>query len=225
MLPLSRSDGINLANSQAPPLSKLVSEAVRDIHQRVENHPFFQKLQAATLDPTAYYQYLVDLKHIYLALEEQIEVECERQPLLREIFIPELKRTLALEADLNTYHFQELARPVSQAAEDYANYLRQLAKQNSLLLAAHAYIRYLGDRSGGMIIKQWVNKKWPDALHFYDFTVLLRAHENVIITTFNDFYKNKFDKLDIDLKTQQDLVKEACLAFEYTEKLLNSISL
>jgi heme oxygenase len=204
-------------------LSLDMYQGTRDIHTQVEQHPFVRRLLKDTLDSASYQQYLVDLNLVYSVLEEEIASNLKTESELNKIYFPELNRTTMLDADLNSSSFKDLPRNTSEAALSYAEHLSLLGRQEPILLAAHAYVRYLGDLSGGMILKRHIEKKWPDAIHFYDFSKLFKAYDESNPMAFKDFYKERLNSLVVNEHMRQRLIQEAHLAFEYAEKMFNAI--
>ena len=59
------------------------------------------------------------------------------------------------------------------ALRNYLDRLTTVSRSQPALLLAHAYVRYLGDLSGGQYIKYKIKKAYnldDDALRFYDFS-------------------------------------------------------
>ncbi len=208
-----------------PALSTALYEGTKDIHAHVENHSFMKNLLKGTLERRSYHQYLVDLTLIYTVLEEEIQLNLKICPELKKINYPALNRQQALEEDLNSDSFKHFPRRTSAAALRYAEHLRQLGRSYPLLLVAHAYVRYLGDLSGGMILKRYIEKKWPDAVHLYDFSELFKASGRPNTHAFKELYKEKLNSLAINKQVQNQLVQEAYVAFEYAEMMFNAIPL
>jgi hypothetical protein len=80
------------------------------------------------------------------------------------------------------------------------------------LLVAHAYTRYLGDLSGGQVLKRVAIKAMglPDdgaGTEFYEFHSIPNA------TTFKDDYRRRLDETAVDTATADRIVAEANLAF------------
>lgn len=209
----------------AQTLAENLYQATKEIHQNVERHPFLQSLFKGNLDPASYQQYLVDLKLVYSVLEEEIKAGLKNEPQLKQIYFPELNRSSALLVDLASPSFKAFPQHASQASFDYAEHLAKLGRQSPLLLAAHAYVRYLGDLSGGMILKRFVEKKWPDATHFYDFSSALKTYQLPDVNAFKSLYKERLNSLTLDAPTRKRLIQEAKLSFEYAAKIFDAISL
>lgn len=206
-------------------LASDLKEGTKTIHNQVEKHPFVERLLKNTLETSSYQQYLVDLRAVYGALEEGIKTNLATKPELKKIYFPDLERFSSLTADLDTPSFKELPVCVSEAASKYVAHLAQLAHQDPMLYVGHAYARYLGDVSGGLILKKHVKEKWPDALHFYDFSILLRNTNQTTVLSFKEFYKTCLDSLYIEEKKRKEIIQEAYLAFEYAEKMFDAIQL
>lgn len=202
-------------------LSKQLKEGTQDIHATVENHLFVKKLLDGSLDEKGYYQHLVDLYSVYHALEEGIRRNLEKEPSLARIYVKELERADAIQQDLQSKSFEGLCCSPSPAAQEYAKHLNDLAEHHPRQLLAHAYVRYLGDLSGGMILKKRIELKWKDAVHFYDFSSLSERIKQILFL-FKESYKEKLDDLPLAANDIHALVKEAHLAFEKAQDLFNA---
>lgn len=205
------------------PLTLDMYQGTKDIHTQVEQHTFVRHLLKDTLESSSYQQYLVDLKLVYSTLENEMYANLKTQPELQKIYFPELNRSSAIEADLNSDSFKSFSKDNSEVAVSYAEHLALLGGKDPILLASHAYVRYLGDLSGGMILKHHVDKKWPDALHFYDFSELFKAYGKSNSMVFKELYKERLNSLIINEQTRQRLIGEAHLAFEFAEKMFDAI--
>jgi heme oxygenase len=68
--------------------------------------------------------------------------------------------------------WRELAKP-SEACNTYCYRINEVAENDPYLLIAHHYTRYIGDLSGGQILKgiaqKALNPPRGEGLHFYDF--------------------------------------------------------
>ena len=109
------------------------------------------------LDRNAYCLLLRNLEPVYRALEAGL-VHNASHPQVAPVFFPGLFRIEALHLDLQALYGpgweQHLnAMPASLA---YARRLAEISQTSPGLLAAHAYVRYLGDLSGGQLLKSSV---------------------------------------------------------------------
>jgi heme oxygenase len=146
----------------------------RLLHAQVEGTPFMTRLLAGRTQRAGYCLMLRNLHPIYQSLES-VAQGLAVPPALAPLFADELLRLPALEADLAFLHGQhwrhELA--VLPAAEAYGRHLDALAPAQQSLLAAHAYVRYLGDLAGGQqlrgIVARSLQLPGADGTAFYAF--------------------------------------------------------
>lgn len=144
------------------------------LHAQVERSGVMQALLRGRLDRTAYSALLRNLHAVYGPLEAALARHAAH-PRLAPLALPGLAREQALADDLAVLHGAcwqgELA--VHAAAQAYARRLRELDATAPGLLLAHAYVRYLGDLSGGQILRRIVagqlGIEGADGVHFYDF--------------------------------------------------------
>lgn len=193
------------------------------VHTELENHAFVKKLTKGDLTVQEYGQHLANLTVIYQALEEGIKNSCHLHAGLKSIYFPYLERYQSLQEDLQSESFQYFTFEPSQAAKDYVSHLKFLAETRPILLIAHAYVRYLGDLSGGMFIKRYIAKKWPDAVHFYDFTELLRETEHISILRFKEIYRKRMNSIVVNSDDHSALIQESIKGFEYAKNLFDCI--
>eukprot|EP01088_Endostelium_zonatum_P003781 TRINITY_DN14963_c0_g1_i1.p1 TRINITY_DN14963_c0_g1~~TRINITY_DN14963_c0_g1_i1.p1 ORF type:complete len:224 (-),score=59.61 TRINITY_DN14963_c0_g1_i1:129-800(-) len=195
------------------------------VHKKVEGHKYVEYLAKGELKIESYLQHLEDLSLVYETLEEEIRKNVERNLELEKIYFSCLERHLYIMADIQ-YLQDELNLEVnpSSAARRYAERLREIGENAPLCLVAHAYTRYMGDVSGGMILKRFLSKRWPQATNMYDFTDLLTS-EKKTIKAFKDLYKERLDSIILSPEQFYNVVKEAHLAFELAEELFNAVPL
>lgn len=95
-------------------------------------------------------------------------------PLLA-LQLPMLARSAALAADLDSLHGAgwRSALPLLPATLAYAQRLGDLARHGRSALAAHAYVRFLGDLSGGQVLQKVVRQAYGldggAGTRFFDF--------------------------------------------------------
>ena len=99
--------------------------------------------------------------------------------------------------------------------------IRDSAQTAPELLVGHHYTRYLGDLSGGQILKniaqKAMNNPTDDGLHFYVFPEI--ADEKAFKTT----YRSAMDALPIDQSTADRIVEEANQAFHLNMKMFQEL--
>lgn len=113
-------------------------------------------LLTGDLTAADYLDWFASLHCIYQPLERELPRHAALTGLTK-LVDGGLARTAALEADMRAC---EQALPTGEAftpcppALDYAAHLKLLSEEQPLLLAAHVYVRYLGDLHGGRLIGQ-----------------------------------------------------------------------
>lgn len=157
---------------------------------------------------------MASLFHIYEALEEEIEHNKEN-PVYAPLYFPEeLHRRAALEQDLAFWYgprWQE-AIPYTPAMRRYVQRLHEVGRTEPELLVAHAYTRYLGDLSGGQVLKKIAQKALElpssgEGLAFFTFPNIDSA------TKFKQLYRSRMNSLEMTPKVRQRVIEEAKTAF------------
>ncbi len=206
-------------------LATELREGTRQSHTMAENTAFMKCFIQGVVTREAFRKLLSDLYFVYTALEAEL-YKHRHHVVINSIYFPELNRQANLEADLAYYYgdrWQELIAP-SQAARDYVFRLHQIAATEPILLVAHAYVRYLGDLSGGQGLKNIVRTALdlPDGLgtRFYEFDdfPFLGA-----IREFKGKYRDALNSLPIDKELAAIIVAEANHAFSLNRNLLDSL--
>jgi len=163
--------------AESPQITRLAARLrgeTRDLHTEVEQSPLMQALLRGKLSLVAYCMLLRNLHAIYVALEDALTHHAA-DPSVSPVFLPALFRSDALAQDLNDLCGSAWTHTVvlQEATHQYVAHLQHLHKSDPALLVAHAYVRYLGDLSGGQILKRIVAKipQIPLAFGtaFYDF--------------------------------------------------------
>jgi heme oxygenase len=168
----------------------------------------------------AYVALLRELASIYDALEGQLDRH-RTHPLVEPFDIDALRRSPALHRDLAALDARETTAPDRaatgcDATRAYVRRLRDVGASDPARLVAHAYVRYLGDLSGGQILAGIVRR----AL----------ALDDGVGTAFHDFaphdaellkrrFRTTLDALPLDAATADALVDEALRAFALHEAL------
>lgn len=135
------------------------------------------------------------------------------EPALARVALPALARKAALAIDLELLHGAHWEREISlqSATMHYVERLAELARTAPQGLLAHAYVRYLGDLSGGQILRRVLASALAltnDAgLAFYRFP---EAPEVLAARL-----RTALDSIALAPAEQARLVEEARLAFRY----------
>lgn len=130
-------------------LSEKLPRATRELHTRAERAGIMRRLLEGRLERAGYVRLLGSLHAIYAALEGALAAECV-QAIAR---MPALHRTEALARDLADFGSDPRNATPAPDALHYAAHVAGLAREAPALVAAHAYVRYLGDLSGGQVLR------------------------------------------------------------------------
>ena len=157
-------------------LASQLREGTKKSHSMAENTGFISCFLKGVVDKSSYRNLLADLYFVYSAMEEEIEKLCQKShPIISPIGFKELFRKRKLEQDLSFYfgsNWSELAKP-SKPAIEYEARIREIAKDKPELLIGHHYSRYIGDLSGGQLLKtitkKAMNLAGDEGLGFYIF--------------------------------------------------------
>ena len=157
-------------------LSERLKRETRTLHIEVERTPLIAALLRGRLDRRGYLLLLRNLKAIYAALEPALNRHAAHPALARFDFAA-LARTAALASDITVLgdgiEVEDEKLPLDPIAAAYASRLADLDRTAPELLLAHAYVRYLGDLSGGQVLGRIVRASFrlpsTAGTAFYDF--------------------------------------------------------
>lgn len=195
------------AGTVLSPLSVALREGTRDEHETAERSGFVELLLSGRLDRAAY----ADLAAQQLVVYTALEAAGSRLEDDGNLVFAELTRVPAIEQDLAHLYGADWRTEIRvlPATQVYADRLAQTA-YSLPRYAAHAYTRYLGDLSGGQIIKRMLQRHYgftSEGIAFYDFP---QIHK---LKPFKDVYRERLDALPLDDEARTAVVEEARLAF------------
>ncbi len=104
----------------------------------------------------------------------------------------------------------------------YARHVYNLASGSGAGLIAHAYVRYLGDLSGGQIVKKLLQKNFgmtDESLAFYAFP------EIDDLDTFREEFRLLIEQAAGMAGDAEELIEEACLGFELNIRLSEEVQM
>ncbi|MFH8218770.1 heme oxygenase (biliverdin-producing) [Streptomyces sp. NPDC018057] len=193
--------------------STLLRTASHEQHVEAENSTFMSDLLGGRLDLEAYARYTEQLWFVYEALETgtgRLAADPVAGPFVR----PELFRLAALERDLAHLRGPEWRAGLRAlpATEAYAARVRECREQWPAGYIAHHYTRYLGDLSGGQIIRDRAERTWGferrgDGVRFYTFEEVANP------AAFKREYRELLDGVRADDLEKQRIVAECKRAF------------
>ncbi|XP_019400362.1 PREDICTED: heme oxygenase 1 [Crocodylus porosus] len=191
-------------------LSEAIKEATKEVHEQAENTEFMKKFQKAQVSLQEFKLVTASLYHIYSALEEEIERNKEHPGYAPVYFPAELHRKDALAQDLEYFYGPTWREeiPCSQATQKYVERIHYVGQHEPETLVAHAYTRYLGDLSGGQVLKKIAQKALQlpvtgEGLAFFTFDGVSSA------TKFKQLYRSRMNSIEMDPATKDKVLEEA----------------
>ncbi|MGX9889672.1 biliverdin-producing heme oxygenase [Streptomyces sp. NPDC002276] len=193
--------------------STVIRTASHEQHVEAETSTFMSDLLGGRLGVDAYARYTEQLWFVYEALETGAE-RLTADPVTGPFIQGELFRLPALERDLahlrgTDWRSGLTALPATQA---YADRVRECAESWPAGYIAHHYTRYLGDLSGGQIIRDKAERTWGfarrgDGVRFYVFEEIGNP------AAFKRGYRELLDGIQVDDLEKQRVVAECKRAF------------
>ena len=202
--------------------SKELKIGTKKSHSAAENTSFVASFLRGVVSKESYKKLVSDLYFVYSAMEEEVE-NLKDHPIIGQIQLSDLKRVDALEQDLRFYYgpiWRSIITP-SEACNQYVNRIREVAKNEPELLVGHHYTRYLGDLSGGQILKGIAEKALElvdgQGLKFYDFEKIEDTK------AYKAGYRGILDGLPITENQKNAIIGEANYAFKLNMDMFNSL--
>ena len=199
-----------------------LKEGTKKSHSAAENTTFVKSFLRGVVNKESYRALVNDLYFVYCALEEEVS-NLKDHPVIGNLQLSDLERKDALEMDLRYYYgpiWRSLIKP-SEACERYVNRIHEVAKNEPELLVGHHYTRYLGDLSGGQILKGIAQKALElgdgQGLKFYDF-------EKIDDTkAYKAGYRGILNDLPIDQHQADAIIVEANYAFRLNMYMFDTL--
>ena len=204
-------------------LAERLKSETRTLHTEAERSVFMGVLLRGKMEQAAYCALLRNLHAIYAAMEPALARHAVH-PVIAPVYAAPLARTQSLATDLDALHGPgwSAALAVQPSGAQYVSRLQQLEAEQPELLLAHAYVRYLGDLSGGQmlsrIVAQSLHLPSGQGTAFYDFgdatqtTQLTRAFRDGLRTV-------AVGELGVDA-----IVAEARSSFQRHQALFNELA-
>nr|WSY55408.1 biliverdin-producing heme oxygenase [Streptomyces sp. NBC_00886] len=193
--------------------STVIRTASHEQHVEAETSTFMSDLLGGRLGVDACARYTEQLWFVYEALETGAE-RLAADPVTGPFIRAELFRLPALERDLAHlrgagWRSGLTALPATRA---YADRVRECAEEWPAGYIAHHYTRYLGDLSGGQIIRDNAERTWGfsrkgDGVRFYVFEGIGNP------AAFKRGYRELLDGVRVDDLEKQRIVAECKFAF------------
>ncbi|MFE1259116.1 heme oxygenase (biliverdin-producing) [Streptomyces albogriseolus] len=205
------------------PFSTLIRTASHERHVEAETSAFMTALLGGRLGVDAYARYTEQLWFVYEALESgarDLASDRVAGPFIR----PELFRLAALERDLRHLRGPDWRATLTAlpATRVYADRVATVARAWPAGYIAHHYTRYLGDLSGGQVIRDKAERTWGfakkgDGVRFYVFEGISNP------AAFRREYRALLDGVAVDDLEKQRVVAECRRAFSLNSDVFRAL--
>ena len=203
-------------------LAHALRTGTHSLHRSVEASGLMSALLRGQIDRAGYVIMQRNLHAIYAALEAALE-QHSNHPALSPLGCARYRRLDALASDLLALQGPAWALDLAlmPTAAAYAEHLHGLAREQPARLAAHAYVRYLGDLSGGQMLRSIVAGalKLGDGVgtSFFDFG------DSATVQALAASFRAGLDALPLVAISTTALVQEAQFAFTLHARLFDEL--
>nr|QCI08385.1 Heme oxygenase [Ptilothamnion sphaericum] len=204
-------------------LAQQLREGTTKSHSMAENVSFVKSFLGGVVDKKSYRQLLANLFFVYTAMEEEIEKN-KSHIAVQAIYFPELYRKESLMQDLEYYYGKDWLQYIepSSATQVYVDRIYSIGKNQPELLISHAYTRYIGDLSGGQILKKIAQNAMQLSENigtsFYDFKDI--KDEKL----FKQIYRNSLNNIPLESNQINQIIAEANTAFNLNMKIFQELN-
>ncbi|MEM6838864.1 MAG: heme oxygenase (biliverdin-producing) [Cyanobacteria bacterium P01_C01_bin.120] len=203
-------------------LAAKLREGTKKAHTMAENVGFVKCFLKGVIDKESYRKLVTSFYFIYSEIESQMQKH-EAHLILSKIYFPLLNRQSSLEKDLCFYYGDNWQNQltISPATQSYLQRIQDVAKTEPELLISHAYTRYMGDLSGGQILKNIAQRAMGlengQGTAFYEFADIADEKE------FKKLYRQRLNELPLDDEAVKRIVDEANAAFGMNMQLFQEL--
>lgn len=202
-------------------LATMLREGTKTSHTMAENVGFVKCFLKGVVEKKSYRKLVTDLYFVYSAMEDEME-RLKDHPIVSKIYFPELNRRESLETDLRFYYGANWQSEIqiTPSGQAYVDRIHEVANQAPELLVSHSYTRYLGDLSGGQILKKIAQNAMNlegAGTAFYEFDEIDDEK------AFKDMYRAAMNNLDVSQEMADRIVDEANDAFGMNMKMFQEL--
>ena len=193
-------------------LANTLRERTQALHTRAERSGIINDVLRGKASRYGYALFLRNLLPAYRQMEAGLERH-RQTPGVRAVARREVYRAQALEADLQALYGREWARSLAllPAGTQYEVSVAAAAQGDATQLIGHAYARYLGDLSGGQILRRVLARTLGLGSHqlsFYAFPDIVDA------SAFKRSYRAALNEVAVEIADTESVVLGAMSAFE-----------
>ncbi|MGI0494796.1 heme oxygenase (biliverdin-producing) [Alkalinema pantanalense CENA528] len=203
-------------------LALKLREGTKKAHTMAENTGFIACFLRGTVEKSSYRKLVANLYYVYSTMEEEMH-KLRNHPVMGKMYFPELDRKGSLEKDLEYYYGPNWRSEISPspATKAYIDEIKKVGTEQPELMVAHLYTRYIGDLSGGQILKKIavnaMNLNEGEGTNFYEFKHIDDEK------AFKKMYRETLDSLEIDAATVDQIVNEANGAFHHNMNMFKEL--
>ncbi len=199
------------------PFSQALRERTWTGHSDSEGAGFMTELMSGKGTRDDYVALVAQHFFIYEALEAAAD-RMKNDPVAAEFISPKLTRLPAIEEDLRFLigeDWREQITPLPTTAR-YVKRINEVAATWNGGFIAHHYTRYLGDLSGGQIIRTLMQRQFgfeTNGVGFYLFGDIAKPKE------FKETYRTQLDAVDWDDAERERVIDEVLVAYRFNTEL------
>ena len=199
------------------PFSQALRERTRGGHSASEGANFMDDLMTGKGSRDDYISLVAQHYFIYAALEAAAE-KMKDDADAAAFITPQLTRLPALEADLLFLlgdDWRSTIAPLPTTSR-YVDRIETVAATWSGGFIAHHYTRYLGDLSGGQIIRTLMQRQFgfeTNGVGFYLFDQIAKPKE------FKDVYRAQLDAVTWSEEERERVIDEVMVAYRFNTEL------
>lgn len=207
--------------SNVLPFSQALRERTSSGHGNAENSGFMHDLLSGKGSRQDYIALVGQQYFIYQALESVAKV-MESDELARLFITPKLTRLPAIEADLRFLIGDDWAERIHPlpATMRYVDRLNTVAHSWNGGFIAHHYTRYMGDLSGGQIIRTLIQRQFgfeTNGVGFYVFDEIAKPK------VFKDTYREQLDATGWTEEEQNRVIEEVMIAYRLNAEVFDDL--
>ncbi|WP_378148708.1 heme oxygenase (biliverdin-producing) [Cnuibacter sp. UC19_7] len=199
------------------PFSQALRERTWSGHSDSEGAGFMTDLMSGKGTRDDYISLVAQHWFIYAALETAAEA-MKDDPIAALFITPKLTRLPALEQDLRFLlgdDWRDRIRPLP-TTERYVARIDEVAATWNGGFIAHHYTRYLGDLSGGQIIRTLMQRQFgfeTNGVGFYLFDEIAKPKQ------FKEHYRTQLDAVGWDEAERDRVIDEVLVAYRFNTEL------
>jgi heme oxygenase (biliverdin-producing, ferredoxin) len=203
-------------------LALKLREGTKKAHTMAENTGFIACFLRGTVEKQSYRKLVANLYFVYSAMEDAMH-RLKDHPVMGKMYFPELDRKASLEKDLEFYYGSNWRNEIapSKATQAYVAQIKKVADEDPEKMIAHLYTRYIGDLSGGQILKKIavnaMNLNEGEGTSFYEFAQIPDEK------AFKTMYRSTLDNLPVSDEKGDAIVLEANDAFHHNMDMFQEL--